>query len=398
MIAQPFTIAVAQELLDDLQRRLAYTRWPDQVAGAGWDYGTNLEYLKELVAYWRHTFDWRAQEAQLNRLAQFRAELDGVGVHFVHERGVGPNPLPLMLLHGWPDSFYRFYKVIPMLTDPARFGGDPADAFDVVVPSLAGFGFSDRPQQRGGGRDVELLPRLMSELLGYKRFGVNGGDTGSPLAQSMAFAQPEAILGLHLTDIGYDKVMQIDPATFSEAEQAYAQYLEQWQFEEGAYITIQGTKPQSLAYGLNDSPAGLAAWIVEQFRKFSDCAGEIERRFTKDELLSNIMIYWATETMSSAMRGYYEGFHAQAGEWGGEAGDEQSGAWGQPQAPQRLDVPVGLALFPKDAPAPREMAERFFDVQRWTEMPQGGHFAALEEPELFVEDVRAFFRPLRASN
>ena len=204
-----------------------------------------------------------------------------------------------MLLHGWPDSFYRFHKVIPMLTDPARFGCDPVDAFDLVEPSLAGFGFSDRPHQRGGGRDVELLPRLMTELLGYECFGVQGGDTGSPLAQLMAHARPDTVVGIHLTDIGYDKVMQID---------------------------------------LNDSPTGLAAWIVEQFRKFSGCEGDVERRFTKDELLTSIMIYWVTETINSSMRDYYEGFHLQGSDWSGESNGDGGGEWDQAQSPQRLDV------------------------------------------------------------
>jgi len=387
MSVQPFTIAVAQEVLDDLQRRLAHTRWTDEVAGAGWDYGTNLAYLKELAHYWQHGFDWRAQEAQLNRFAHFRAEIDGVGVHFIHERGVGPNPLPLMLLHGWPDSFYRFDKVIPMLTDPVRYGGDPADAFDLVVPSLAGFGFSDRPQQRGGGRDAELFPRLMTELLGYQRFGAQGGDGGSPIAQFMALAHPEAVVGIHLTDIGWHNPLSADAPNLSPAEREYLAQFEQWWASHGAYATVQGEMPQTLAYGLNDSPVGLAAWMIQQFRAWSDCDGDVERRFTKDELLTNIMIYWATETINSSIRGYYEGMQAQ---W-----DESAQGEG---AAQQNTVPAGLALFPKDHPPPRETAERSLNVQRWTEMPRGGHFAALEEPELFVEEVRAFFRPLRETS
>lgn len=402
MNTQRFKITVSERVLTDLRRRLSKTRWPDEIEGANWDYGANLDYLKSLTDYWQNAFDWRAQEAKLNQFAHYRAEIDGFGLHFIHERGKGPNPMPLLLLHGWPKSFYHFYKVIPMLTDPARFGGDPVDSFDVIVPSLAGFGFSDKPNQRGWdhyNRDsTDIYARLMTEVLGYSRFGAHGGDTGSPIAQAIARSHPESVAGIHLTDIGYDKVMQLDPSNFSDAERAYAQSLEQFSFTEGAYVMIQGTKPQSLAYGLNDSPTGLAAWIVEQFRKFSDCDGDLERRFSKDELLTNIMIYWATETINSSMRGYYEGMHPQSGDWGESSGDyagEAEGEWGQAQTPQRVEAPVGLALFPKDHPAPREMAERFFNVQRWTEMPRGGHFAALEEPELLVQDMRAFFRALR---
>lgn len=376
---RPFRIDVPQDTLDDLRERLARTRWTDEVEGAGWDYGTNLGYLKELTDYWREGFDWRKQEAKLNRFAQFRAEIGGFGVHFIHERGEGPNPMPILLLHGWPDSFYRFHKIVPMLTDPARFGGDPADSFDVVVPSLPGFGFSDRPRQRGWylAQDVALFHPLMAEVLGHERYAVHGGDTGSPISQALARSRPRSVAGVHLTDIGYDKVMQLDPSTFSGAERQYTSDLERWSFEEGGYVMIQGTRPQTLGYGLNDSPAGLAAWIVEKFRTWSDCGGDVEKRFTKEELLTNVTIYWATQTINSSIRAYYEGMHS----------------WSEPEP--RLEVPAGLALFPKDNPPPRELAERFFDIQRWTEMPHGGHFAAMEEPELLAEDIRAFFRDLR---
>lgn len=383
----PFIIDVEQAILDDLQARLARTRWPDEVDGAGWEYGTNLGYMKELVHYWHTAYDWRAQEAQLNQFAHFRAELDGTGIHYIHERSKEPNALPLMLLHGWPDSFHRFYKIIPMLVDPARYGGDPADAFHVVVPSLSGFGFSDRPQ-RGGGQDAALFPKLM-ELLGYQRYGAHGGDTGSPVAQYMGLAHPEQVIGMHLTDVGWHNPLTADAPNLSEAEQQWLEQIERWSFNEGAYISIQGTKPQTLAYGLNDSPSGLAAWIVQHFHTLSDCDGEVERCFSKDELLTNIMIYWVTETINSSIRGYYDGMHweaAGAESWGEDTGQT---AWQNP-------VPAGLALFPADNPPPRETAERSLNVQHWTEMPRGGHFAALEEPELLVEDLRAFFRRLRS--
>ncbi len=375
---QPFTIAVADDVLADLRRRLAATRWPDEVDDAGWDYGANLAYLKGLVAYWRDGFDWRAQEATLNQYAQYRADIDGVGVHFVHERGRGPHPLPLIITHGWPSSFAQMLKIVPLLTDPARYGGDPADAFDVVVPSLPGFGFSDRPRARGmnGQRIATLWARLMADTLGYRRFAAAGGDLGSPVTRRLALAHPDLVVGMHLTDVGYPTA---DRPDFSAAERRYLDAVRDWSAHEGAYMMLQSIKPQTLAYGLTDSPVGLAAWIVEKFRAWSDCAGDVERRFSKDELLTTIMIYWVTETINSSVRLYYENRGIP------------------PLAPeQRINVPAGVAIFPKDlALPPREWAERSLRVERWTEMPRGGHFAAMEEPALLVEDLRAFFRPLR---
>lgn len=396
MHAQPFTINVPQPTIDDLRVRLARTRWPDEVDGAGWNYGTNLDYLQSLIQYWQHEFDWWTQEGKLNQFAHFCADIDGFGLHFIHERGNGPNPLPIMLLHGWPKSFYHFYKIIPMLTDPARYGGDPADSFDVIVPSLPGFGFSDRPRNRGGSDAAALFEQLMTDVLGNQRYGAHGGDTGSPIAQFMALAHPEAVVGIHLTDIGYDNPVSVDTPDLSAAEKHYLETTQAWMWNESAYIMLQGTKPQTLAYGLNDSPTGLASWIVEKFRGWSDCEGDVERRFTKDELLTNIMIYWVTETINSSMRGYYDGMHAQwneSAEWSEAAQPHEGVQWGEAAQPNQ--VPVGLALFPKDNPPPRELAERSLNVQHWTNMPRGGHFAALEEPELLVEDLRAFFRPLR---
>jgi pimeloyl-ACP methyl ester carboxylesterase len=248
----------------------------------------------------------------------------------------------------------------------------------VIVPSLPRFGFSDRPRQRGGIDAGMLFARLMTDVLGYTRFGAHGGDTGSPIAQALTVKQPDALVGIHLTDIGWNNRLSPDMPNLSPAEQQYLKTLQTWTFSEGGYIMIQGTKPQTLAYGLNDSPVGLAAWIVEKFRGWSDCHGNVEQRFTKDELLTNIMIYWITETINSSIRGYYEGMHGQAGE-----------------AAHPNQVPVGMAVFPIDNPTPRETAERFLNIQHWTQMPRGSHFAALEEPELLVADIRTFFRPLR---
>lgn len=382
MSIQPFQVNIPQATLDDLRQRLTHTRWPDEVEGAEWDYGTNLAYMKELVDYWQHKFDWRSQEAKLNNLAQFRATIDGQGIHFIHERGKGPNPLPLILTHGWPDSFYRMHKIIPMLTDPARYGGDPADSFDVIVPSIPGYGFSERPRERGmtSARIAELWERLMTEALSYQHFAAVGGDTGSPITQFLAFAYPTSLVGIHLTDIGYYNLVS-HHTDLSEAEKQYLNTAQQWSMQEGAYAMLQSTKPQTLAYGLNDSPAGLAAWIIEKFRAWSDCNGDVEQRFSKDELLTNIMIYWVTETINSSTRLYYEDMHTPP-----------------PLKPgQHIEVPVGLAFF-KELTPPREYAERSLRVEHWTEMPRGGHFAAMEEPELLVEDIRSFFHDLRAKN
>jgi pimeloyl-ACP methyl ester carboxylesterase len=380
MTIQPFTLHISQETLDDLRERLARTRWPDEVEKAGWDYGTNLDYLKSLVAYWQDHFDWRAQEEKLNQFTHFKVDLDGLGIHFIHERGKGPHPLPLLLTHGWPDSFARFQKIIPRLCDPTRDGGDPADSFDVIVPSIPGFGFSDAVHTRGWAapQTAEVWARLMCEVLGYRRFAAAGGDWGSAITRSLAVAHPDLLVGIHLTDVGYGFVKQRRPSDLTPTEQRYLSARQQWLQQEGAYALIQGSKPQTLAYGLNDSPAGLASWLVEKFRAWSDCDGDVERRFTKDELLTNIMIYWVTATVNSAARLYYESMHHAS------------------ESPQRIEVPVGMAIFPKDiVPPPREWAERNLRIEHWIEMPRGGHFAAWEEPELLAEDLHAFFHPLR---
>ncbi|BCL81160.1 multidrug MFS transporter [Ktedonobacteria bacterium brp13] len=380
MNIQPFKIAIPQSTLNDLRERLARTRWPDEVEGAGWSYGTNLDYLKSLVAYWQHEYDWRKQEATLNRYTQFRTDLDGLSFHFIHERGKGPNPLPIILTHGWPDSFYRMHKIIPMLTDPESFGGNAADSFDVIVPSIPGFGFSDPVRKPGWTvkQTAELWASLMRDVLGYQRYAAAGGDWGSPISQLLALNNPASVIGIHLTDIGFQATMNLDPSSLTPVEQEYLRAKQQRSFQEGGYVMIQSTKPQTLAYGLSDSPVGLAAWIIEKFYGWSDIDGALERKYTKDELLTNIMIYWVTQTINPSIRFYYEASHAPSLKTG-----------------QRVEVPVAMALFPKDTPAPRSLAERTLRIERWTEMPRGGHFPALEEPELLVEDLRAFYRSLR---
>ncbi len=374
MKIEPFTIAVPQAVLDDLRLRLANTRWPDD--GAGWEYGTALPYMKELVDYWQHSYDWRAEEEKLNTFAQFRAEVDGVGIHFIHERGRGPDPTPILLLHGWPDSFYRYHRVVPMLTDPARFGGGPADSFDVVVPSIPGQGFSDRRAMTTDDT-ADLFARLMTEGLGYGKFVAAGGDAGTLIAQSLADRHADALLGIHLTDVGYPD-QTTDFSTLTGPEIEFANYIGQWWINEGAFNMVQSTKPQSLAYGLADSPAGLAAWIMS-FMASGTTGEELEKRLSRDELLTNITIYWVTQTIGSSVRRYYLDAHAPPHPW------------------QRTPVPAAVAHPPRDAPLPREWAERRVNLEHFTEFPRGGHFAAWEEPLLYAQDVREFVGELRNS-
>src|ERR1017187_4034428 len=389
MPVQTFRVHVPQPVLDDLQKRLTRIRWIIGVEGTGWDHGTSLDYLKELVDYWATRFDWRAQEDAINRFPHFRAEIDDFGVHFIHERGKGENPLPIILTHGYPDSFLRFSKLIPLLTDPRQHGGDAADAFDVIVPSLPGYGYSDKPAKQGMAfQSGDLWNRLMTEALGYKRFAAHGGDWGSSVTEQLARSHSHSVVGIHLTDVPFAHMFQ-KPNHLSTREEKFLAEAEKWQQKAGAYAMIQGTRPQSLAHGLNDSPAGLAAWMVEKFREWSDCGGDVEQRFTKDELLTNIMIYWVTGTINSSFLPYYDFANAGPMTWIAEKVKEWAGS---------SAVPAAFAMFPKDiVPAPREWAERFFNVQRWTEMPRGGHFAAMEEPELLAQDIREFSRPFRKS-
>ena len=387
---EPFAISVRDDVLDDLTERLASTRWIEVMDGDGWAFGLSVTYMRELVEYWQNDFDWRVEEAAMNRFAQFRADLDGQRVHFIHEHGRGPDPLPIILTHGFPDSFLRFAKIIPMLTDPASHGGDPTDAFDVVAPSLPGYGFSDRPLKDGMTFHIsDLWHRLMTQTLGLQRFGAHGGDWGSFVTEVMARDHADSVVGIHLTDVPFYHAFQ-PPDNPSDDEKKYLATIAKFGETQGAYALVQGAQPQALALGLNDSPAGLAAWIVEKWRRWSDCGGDVETRFTKDELLANVMIYWVTGTINSSFAPYYDIAHAGAGTWIKEKLKTWRGS---------SDVPAAFAMFPKDlSNPPREWAERFFDVQRWTEMPRGGHVAALEEPELLVNDIREFFRPLRNVN
>ncbi|PYM85308.1 MAG: multidrug MFS transporter [Candidatus Rokuibacteriota bacterium] len=381
MTPRPFTVRVPDEVLADLRTRLERVRWPDEIAGEGWRYGTSLAYMKELVAYWRDRYDWRAQEARLNALPQFTLPMGDLDLHFIHAKGVGPSPLPLLVSHGWPGSVWEFHTLIPLLTDPGRHGGDPADAFTVVAPSLPGYGYSFRPTQpRFGVPEIaELLARLMTDVLGYRRFAAHGGDWGAFVTARLGLASPDHLAGIHVTLLGLRRDLP-PPAHPTEEERAYLEELRHWEREETGYGWIQGTRPQTLAYGLTDSPVGLAAWIVEKFRAWSDCGGDVERRFTKDVLLTNVMLYWVTGAINSSFWPYYARRHA---------------GWPIPDG-ARIEVPTAYASFPREIlHPPRAWAERVFNIRRWTVMPAGGHFAALEEPEALAADLRAFFRDLR---
>jgi pimeloyl-ACP methyl ester carboxylesterase len=378
---EPFTPQTAPAALEDLRARLRATRWPDAPEDAGWSLGTDLDYLRELVAYWADEFDWTAREAVLARLPRYRITLRGRGIHFVHAQAAtsaGP-ALPLVLSHGWPDSFWRYSKVIGLLTDPAAHGADPADAFDVVVPDMPGFGYSDRPV--GPPIDAIAVAGLWAELmgvLGYPRFAAAGGDIGGHVSRYLALDHSDRVVAVHRMDAG-SPVFAGDPADLAPEERAWLEASAEWATAEGAYIAMHRTKPQTVAFGLNDSPAGLAAWIVEKLRAWSD--GDFERSFTKDEILTNLTLFWLTGTIGSSMRMY----HA-------------NGLIPVAQHARRVKVPSGFSLFPGDVShPPRAWLERTANVARVTEPARGGHFAPVEEPELYAEELRAFFRPYRAA-
>ena len=378
----PFKLAITDAVLDDLRDRLARTRWPDEPPLEPWSTGASVAYVKTLVDYWRRDFDWRKQESAINGLRQFKVPLGGIDLHFIHEQGKGPNPMPLLLSHGWPGSIVEFLQVIPMLADPTRFGGDPRDAFTVVAPSLPGYTLSFKPgQQRFGVEEIgEFFAQLMTDVLGYKRFGAQGGDWGAFVTSRLGFQFPERTIGIHLNLLAVrrDPKMLVNPTA---DEKIFLDKLNHFLKEETGYQWIQGTKPQTLAFGLNDSPAGLAAWIVEKFRTWTDGGGVIENAVSRDAMLTNITLYWATGAIGSSFWPYYSRMHRP---------------WPIPEG-GTITVPTGYVEFPREIlRPPRSVAEGIYkNIQRWTVAKKGGHFAALEQPELLAREVRDFFRPLR---
>jgi pimeloyl-ACP methyl ester carboxylesterase len=349
--------------------------------GPAWEQGTDREYLKALLEYWADDFDWRAQERYLNGFAQRQAVIDDVRIHFVHERARPGGGLPLILTHGWPSCFVEYLPLVPLLTDPAAHGIE-GPAFDLVIPSLPGYGFSERPAQRMTYRDVGRLWHRLMRGLGYDRYAAGGSDFGSGVATLMALDDPEPLIGLHLTNLELDTYLGPSARPLSEVERAFLDRAERWSRAESGYKAIQSTKPQTLAYGLTDSPAGLAAWILEKWRAWSDSDGDLNARFSRDLLLTVVSLYWLTGTIGPSMRDYLDNRR-----WQGDAH----------LAPDDfVGVPTAIADFPNmfvsHGATPREWAERLYNVQRWTAMPRGGHFAAVEEPELVARDIAAFFR------
>jgi epoxide hydrolase len=373
----PFRIAVDEAELRDLRERLNRTRWPDAETVDDWSQGVPLAYVQDLCRYWADEYDWRATEARLNDLPQFRTIIDGLGIHFIHVRSPHVGALPLVLTHGWPGSVVEFHKVIGPLTDPAAHGGDPADAFHVVCPSLPGYGFSDKPERRGW--DVARIARAWAELmarLGYSRYGAQGGDWGAMVTTSIGQQDVEHLAGIHLNMV----LVPPDRATLGEltdAEQAaLAAYADHRRWDTG-YSKQQSTRPQTLGYALVDSPAGQCAWIVEKLWAWTDCDGDPEKVLSRDEMLDNVMLYWLSASGASSARLYWESFDRPNHE--------------------PVEVPTGCSIFPKEIyrPSRRWAEKRFTDIRHWNELPKGGHFAALEQPASFVDEVRSFFRVVR---
>ncbi len=387
MPLQPFKIAIDDDALSDLQRRLSQTRWPIDFCNDDWRYGTNIAALKSLVAYWQSEYSWRAQEREINRFPHFRVVLDDVPIHFIHQRGNGPKPIPLILSHGWPWTFWDFRKVIGPLSDPSAHGGNAEDAFDIVVPSLPGFGFSTPLTKPGVNFMVtaDLWHSLMTNLLGYKRFGAHGADFGLVVTEHLGHKYAHDMIGIHVqggSPLDYFSGGGPQHEDYGPDEQDRLQKNQAFPLSELGYMAQQATKPQTLAYALNDSPVGLCSWLLEKRRRWSDCGGDVEKRFSKDDLITSFMLYWLTESYGTSARYYYEGAHHP---W--QASHDRMPV---------VEAPSGVIVFKEDIIGlPHKWAEKYFNLQRWTSVPHGGHFGAMEEPEILVEDIRAFFRPLR---
>jgi pimeloyl-ACP methyl ester carboxylesterase len=376
---RPFRIDIPEPELDDLRDRLAKTRWPDELPAGGWSRGVPLQYLKELAEHWRTRYDWRAQEAMLNRFPQFTTTIDGQNVHFLHVRSPEPNALPLVITHGWPGSVVEFMEVIGPLTDPRGHGGEAADAFDLVVPSIPGYGFSGPTQEAGwnvrrvAGAWAELMRRL-----GYSRYGAQGGDWGSGISRDLGIIDRDHVIGVHLNMLlTFPSGDPSEMARLTEDDRARLEGLTRYSRELSGYSAIQSTRPQTLAYGLTDSPVGQLAWIVEKFKDWTDSSEVPEDAVDREQMLTNVMLYWLTQTANSSARLYYEA----------------ASSWGRVEP---STTPTGVAVFPRDLSMPvRTLAERTNNIVHWSEFDRGGHFAAMEVPELLVGDVREFFRRVR---
>jgi pimeloyl-ACP methyl ester carboxylesterase len=373
-----FRMAVGDAVLEDLRARLRNTRWPDAELVGDWSQGVPLGWIREVCRYWAEEYDWRSREAMLNRFEQFTTEIDGVSIHFLHARSPHAQALPLVLTHGWPGSVLEFYKVIEPLTNPVVAAGNAADAFHVVCPSLPGFGFSGKPKTAGWGVDrIAAAWATLMDRLGYGRYGAHGGDWGSAVTASLGAHDSQHCVGIHIT-----LAMASRPSSANAVapeELRALEGLKRYNESDSGYSKQQSTRPQTLGYGLTDSPAGQAAWILEKFWAWSDCDGHPENIFTRDELLDNVMLYWVTAAATSSARLYWESFRPER------------------RAADRVEVPTGVAVFPKEIvpPVRRWMESRFTNIRHWTEMPRGGHFAAFEQPYLLVNDLRAYYRALR---
>jgi len=378
---RPFRIDIPQSELDDLRARLSNVRWPDDLPGVGWSRGVPIAYMKKLAEYWRTEYNWREHEARINGYPQFIANIDGQNIHFLHVRSSEPGAIPLMLLHGWPGSFVEFLELIGPLTNPKAYGGSSGDAFHLVIPSLPGHGFSGPVSEPGwtDGKVAEALVKLM-ERLGYEKYGLQGGDIGAFIAPRMGRIAPDRVLGIHVNAlVTFPSGDPADMAGLTELEQRRLAEFKRWNDDLMGYMHIQGTRPQTVAYGLTDSPAGQLAWIVEKFKDWTNPAAELpEDAVNLDQLLTNVTIYWLTNTARSSANAYYERFH-------------DASLW----APiERSPVPTGVAAFPGDVSI-RRFAEKQHTIVHWSDFDRGGHFAAMEAPDLLADDVRTFFRRFR---
>jgi pimeloyl-ACP methyl ester carboxylesterase len=378
----PFSIRLDDAVLSDLRSRVRATRWPDAAPGDAWSQGTDLLYLRDLLDYWADGFDWRAQERRLNAVHHFQAEIGGARIHFVHEQARHGGGVPLLLTHGWPSTFAEYLPLVPLLTDPAEHGID-GPAFDVVIASLPGYGFSDRPPGTGvTSRDTATRWHALMHGLGYDRYGAQGGDFGAGVATYMALDDPGPMLGIHLSTAEIRPYTGPKSRPLSADERRYVEQNDHWATAERGYSAIQSTKPQTLGYGLTDSPAGLAAWIIEKWRSWTDSQGDPDAHLSRDFLLTTITLYWATQTITSSLRDYYDN------RW-----------FGVPIGPDDyVEVPTAVAAFTNhfvdEGDPPREWFERLYNVRQWTQMSTGGHFAAVEEPELLARDIGTFFAAL----